>query len=307
MSEGRRLRKSPLLSPGDTVGIVAPASYLPKGEKGYLPRAVEKLTAMGFNAKYTHSLEHKKHLYLAGGDEERAHALLEMFLDPEIKAILCSRGGYGTQRIIRYLDAELISRHPKPVVGCSDITVLLIYLLQMSFLIPFHGPNVATHQFVEGDVGMERSLKRSLISNSPLGEIECSILRNGEAQGEIVGGCLSSLMTTLGTSYEIDLMDKILFVEDIREPPYKIDRMLTHLKEAGKLRSVRGVIFGQMPGCDPGGRLLHKMILDVLKDVDGPLLFGFPSGHGPLNLTIPLGVKVLVKEGLVIFKEGGVE
>jgi muramoyltetrapeptide carboxypeptidase len=307
MSKKSQLKKSPLLSVGDTVGIVAPASYLPKGEKKYLLQAMEKLTAMGFKVKYTSSLEHKKHLYLAGGDEERAHDLMETFLDPEIKAILCSRGGYGTQRIIRYLDSELISRNPKPVVGCSDITVLLIYLLQMSFVIPFHGPNVATRQFVEGDVGMERSLKRALISNSPLDEIECCTLRNGEAQGEIVGGCLSSLMTTIGTSYEINLMNKILFVEDVREPPYKIDRMLTHLKEAGKLRGVRGIIFGQMPGCDSGDRLLQKMILDVLKDVDGPLLFGFPSGHGSLNITIPLGVKVLVKEGMVTFKEGGVE
>jgi muramoyltetrapeptide carboxypeptidase len=281
MSKKSQLKKSPLLSVGDTVGIVAPASYLPKGEKKYLLQAMEKLTAMGFKVKYTSSLEHKKHLYLAGGDEERAHDLMETFLDPEIKAILCSRGGYGT--------------------------LLLIYLLQMSFVIPFHGPNVATRQFVEGDVGMERSLKRALISNSPLDEIECCTLRNGEAQGEIVGGCLSSLMTTIGTSYEINLMNKILFVEDVREPPYKIDRMLTHLKEAGKLRGVRGIIFGQMPGCDSGDRLLQKMILDVLKDVDGPLLFGFPSGHGSLNITIPLGVKVLVKEGMVTFKEGGVE
>ena len=114
-------------------------------------------------------------------------------------------------------------------------------------------------------------------------------------------------MTTLRTSCEVELRDKILFLEDVDEPPYKIDRMLTHLKAAGKLEDVRGLIFGQMPGCNPEDGLLQEVILDVLKDVEGPLLFGFPSGHGPLNLTIPLGVKVLVQDGSVIFQEGGGE
>ncbi|MBW2038983.1 MAG: LD-carboxypeptidase [Deltaproteobacteria bacterium] len=303
----RRLRKTPLLFPGDTVGIIAPASYLPKGDEGYLQRGVERLREMGFAIKYSPSLLKRRYLYLAGEDGERAQELMGMFLDPEVKAILCTRGGYGAQRIIPYLDPDLIRDHPKPFVGCSDITVLLIYLLQRCSLTPFHGPNVATRQFVEGDEAVRRSLKQALTSPDTLGEVRCSVLRRGEAQGEIIGGCFSSLVTTLGTPYEIDLRGKILFLEDVDEPPYKIDRMLTHLKSAGKLMGVKGIIFGQMPGCDSGDDLLQEMILDVFGDFEGPLLFGFPSGHGTLNLTIPLGVNVLVEEGVVTFQEGGVE
>lgn len=303
----RHVRKAPPLSPGDTIGIIAPASYLPRGDEEYLQRGAQRLREMGFAVKYSPCLMERRHLYLAGRDQERAEELMGMFLDPEVKAILCTRGGYGAQRIISYLDPNVIGDHLKPLVGSSDITVLLIYVLQRCSLIPFHGPNIATRQFVEGDEGMVQSLRRALTSPAPLDEVRCSLLRGGEAYGQIVGGCLSSLMTTLGTPHEVDMRGKILFVEDVDEPPYKIDRMLTHLKNAGKLSGAKGVIFGQMPGCEPEGGLLKEMILDVLRDVKGPLLFGFPSGHGPLNLTIPLGVSVLVQEGAVTFQEGGVE
>lgn len=296
----------PLLSPGDSVGIVAPASHIPRGDEGYLQRGAERLREMGFAVRYSPSLLERKHLYLAGNDQERAQKLMEMFLDPEVKAILCTRGGYGAQRIIPYLDPDVVRSHPKPLVGCSDITVLLIYLLQRCLVIPFHGPNVATRQFVEGDAEMVQSLRQALTDPAPIAEITCIVLREGEDQGEIIGGCLSSLVTTLGTPYEPDLQGKVLFVEDVDEPPYKLDRMLTHWKSAGKLRGVKGIIFGQMPGCDTDKGLLHEMIVDVLKEVEGPILFGFPSGHGPRNLTIPLGVLVRIQGGVVSFPgEGG--
>ena len=302
-----RPRKPPSLSAGDAVGIVAPASYIPKGGEQYLQLGVQKLKGVGFGVKYSPSLLQRKYLYLAGEDKERAKELMAMFLDPDVKAILCTRGGYGAQRIIPYLDPTIIRNHPKPLVGCSDITVLLIYLLQRCDLIPFHGPNVATRQFVEGDEEMGVSLKKALTSAAPLGEVRCSVLRGGKAQGEIVGGCLSSLVTTIGTPYEVDLRGKILFLEDVDESPYKIDRMLTHLKEAGKLWEVEGIVLGQMPGCDPGDGLLQEVIMDVLGNLGVPILFGFPSGHGPMNITVPLGVEVVVKEEAVIFQEGGVE
>ena len=296
----------PLLSPGDCVGIVAPASHIASGNEGYLERGAERLREIGFAVRYSPTLLEKKHLYLAGQDRERAQELMEMFLDPEIKAILCARGGYGAQRIIPYLDPDVIRSHPKPLVGCSDITVLLIYLLQRCFVVPFHGPNVATRQFVEGGGEMAHALKGALIAPAPLDKITCTVLREGEAhreiiEGEIIGGCLSCLVTTLGTPYEPDLRGKVLFVEDVDEPPYKIDRMLTHMKSAGKLQGVKGVVFGQMPGCVTEKGLLQEVIIDVLKEVEGPLLFGFPSGHGPRNLTIPLGVLVRIQEGVVSF------
>jgi muramoyltetrapeptide carboxypeptidase len=300
----------PLLSPGDCVGIVAPASHIPRGNEELLQRGVERLREMGFAVRYSPSLLERRHLYLAGHDQERAQELMEMFLDPEVKAILCTRGGYGAQRIIPYLDPDVVRSHPKPLVGCSDITVLLIYLLHRCLVIPFHGPNVATRQFVEGDAEMAHVLKGALTDPAPIAEITCTVLRGGGAQGkivegEIVGGCLSSLVTTLATPYEPDLQGKVLFVEDVDEPPYKIDRMLTHIKSAGKLGGVQGVVFGQMPGCDTENDLLYEVILDVLEDVEGPVLFGFPSGHGPRNLTIPLGQLVRIQGGVVSFPEEG--
>jgi len=291
----------PFLSPGDCIGIVAPASHIPKANEGYLEQGAERVREMGFAVHYSSSLLKRKHLYLAGTDEERARELMEMFLDPEVKAVLCSRGGYGTQRIIPYLDPDVIRSHPKPLVGCSDITVLLIYLLHSCFVVPFHGPNVATRQFVEGDAEMAHALKDALTAPFAGAEIACAVLREGEAHGEIIGGCLSCLVTTLATPYEPDLHGKVLFLEDVDESPYRIDRMLTHLKSAGKLQGVKGVVFGQMPGCDTEEGLLREVILDVLKDIEGPVLFGFPSGHGPRNLTFPLGLPVRIHEGVLSF------
>ena len=305
MKRHRQPTMPPLLSPGDSVAIVAPASHIPTANEKYLEQGADRLRGMGFEVTYAPSLLKRRHLYLAGEDQERAEELTAMFLNPQIKAILCARGGYGCQRIIPYLDPDLIRTHPKPLVGCSDITVLLIYLLQQCHLIPFHGPNVATHQFVEGDAEMTQALKKALTSPAPIAQISCSVLKEGDAEGEIIGGCLSSLVTTVGTSYEPDLAEKILFVEDVNEPPYKIDRMLTHLKGAGKLAGIKGVIFGQMPGCDTKNGLLREVIVDALKDVDGPILFNFPSGHGPRNLTIPLGVPIRINEGMVSFQVEG--
>jgi len=300
----------PLLSEGDTVGIVAPASHMARGNEEYLEQGLGLLRAMGFVIRCSPSLLKRKHLYLAGKDPERAEELMAMFLDPEVKAILCSRGGYGAQRLISYLDPEVIRSHPKPLVGCSDITVLLIYLLQRCCVIPFHGPNVATSQFIQGGEEMQLALKRALTSAEPIAEIACTVLRDGEAhgeiiEGEIIGGCLSSLVTTLGTTYEPDLQGKFLFVEDVNEPPYKIDRMLTHLKSAGKLAGVKGVVFGQMPGCDTENGLLSEVIVDALGAIEGPILFGFPTGHGPRNITIPLGVLIEVHDGVVTFGRNG--
>jgi muramoyltetrapeptide carboxypeptidase len=295
----------PPIAPGDCVGIAAPASHIPREYKDYLERGLARVRSMGFKVKYAPDLPSRKHLYLAGTDEERGEELMNLFLDPEVKAILCMRGGYGAQRVIPYLDSEVIRSHPKPLVGCSDITVLLIYLLQRCSIVPFHGPNIATRDFVQAGDDTVRDLARALTAAHPPAKIACRVLRAGEAHGEIVGGCLSSLVTTLGTAYEPDLEGKIFFMEDVNEPPYKIDRMLTHLKTAGKLAGVEGFIFGQMPGCDIENGLLTEVILDCLTEGSGPILFDFPSGHGPRNLTIPLGVPVAVRDGVVSFSEWG--
>lgn len=290
-----------LLSSGDCVGVVAPASHLPRADEGYLKQGIEIVKGMGFEVRYSPKLLARRHLYFAGRDEERGHELMSMFRDPDVKGILCARGGYGAQRVIPYLDPDTIRRHPKPLVGCSDITVLLIYLWRCCFTPIFHGPNIATRQFVQGGEEMHNALKNALIQGLAHDRIPCHPLRKGEAEGELIGGCLSSLVTTIGTDYEPELSGRILFLEDVNEPPYRIDRMLTHLGSAGLLDGVKGVIFGQMPGCDMDDGLLADAILDALSPFKGPILIGFPSGHGERNITIPLGHPVVISDGLVYF------
>jgi len=287
-----------LLAPGDCVGIAAPASHIPKANEGYLEMGAQRVREMGFTVRYSPSLLKRRHLYLAGTDAERARELMEMFLDPEVKAILCARGGYGAQRIIPLLDADRIRDHPKPLIGCSDITVLLIYLLHECHLISFHGPNVATRQFAEGHAEMAHALKDALTAPFAGAEIACAVLREGEACGEIIGGCLSCLLTTVGTFYEPDLRGKVLFLEDVDEPPYRIDRMLTHLKSAGTLQGVKGVVFGQMPGCDTDKGLLREVIVDVLQDIEGPVLSSdFPQGTGLETSLFPWGCRLGYTKG----------
>lgn len=301
------IKPHPLRS-GDSVAIAAPGGCLTEEGRAYLGRAVSTLQGLGFRVKATPD-PHRRNHYLAGEDRERADELMGLFSDPEVRAIFCARGGYGSQRIIPFLDPRVIRKNPKIFVGSSDITALLVYLLEQCHLLPFHGPNVATGQFLEGNAkrtqaALKETLDRGLPGETPL----CRPLKPGIRKGKIKGGCLSLLVTTLGTAYEIDLGGTILFVEDLNEPPYRIDRMLTHMRHAGKLDQVAGVVFGEMAGCqDRDGTDLESVILDLFRDQEIPVIFGFPSGHGETNLTIPLGVDVSLdgNQGRLIFNESG--
>jgi len=228
------------VKPGDSVAIATPGACLTQEGREYLERAVSTLEGLGFRVKTTPD-PHRKNHYLAGEDRERAEELMALFSDPDVRAIFCARGGYGSQRIIPLLDPRVIHRNPKIFVGSSDITTLLVYLLERCHLVPFHGPNVATRQFLEGDAKRtQASLKQTLDLGRP-GEIPfCRPLKTGIGKGKIKGGCLSLLATTIGTAYEMDLRGAILFVEDLNEPLYRIDRMLTHMRQAGKLEGIRG-------------------------------------------------------------------
>lgn len=232
--------------------------------------------------------------YLAGDDRSRAQALMRMFMDDEVKAVFCTRGGYGSTRLLPLLDLPLIRRHPKPLVGFSDITALLLVLLQKTPCPVFHGPMVSTL-----GKGISRAslsqLFRVLNSSGPSGELSyrrLSVIRRGKARGRLTGGCLSIVIASLGTPWEIVTDGAILFLEDRGEAPYRIDRMLVQLRQAGKLGSVRGIVFGQMPGCGGHGEL-KKAISSGLGDFKGPVALGFPSGHvtGRTFYTLPLGVE----------------
>lgn len=302
------LVKSYPLKPGDSVGIASPGACLTDEGKIYLERAVCKLEGLGFRVKAMPDPD-RRDSYFAGKDWERANELMALFHDPTIRAILCARGGYGSQRIIPFLDPRGIHKNAKVFVGSSDITVLLVYLLEQCGIVPFHGPNVATRQFLEGDAERtQMSLKETLTLGFPSDIPFCKPLKRGIRKGKIKGGCLSLLITTIGTPYEIDLRGAILFVEDFNEAPYRIDRMLTHMKQAGKLERIQGLVVGEMVGCQEEETLkLESVILDLFRDDEIPIILGFPSGHGQANLTIPLGVDVTLDgtHGRLIFNESG--
>lgn len=296
------------LKPGDCVAIAAPGASLTKEQMPNLERAISILEAWGFRVLVAPDAKRQRR-YCARQDRERAHELMALFSNPAIRAILCARGGYGSQRILPFLDPHLIRKNPKVFVGSSDITVILVYLMERCGMIAFHGPNVATAQFLEGDTARTRaSLRRLLGLAVPAEPPPCKTLRRGVGEGRIKGGCLSLLVTTIGTTYEIDLRDAILFFEDFNEPPYRVDRMLTHMKQAGKLDRIRGLIVGEMAGVQGEERReMEAVVLDIFRDQEIPILFGFPSGHGRKNLTIPLGVQVTLdgEKGRLIFHEAG--
>jgi muramoyltetrapeptide carboxypeptidase len=255
---------------------------------------------MGFRVALGRSL-YQSARYLAGRDQDRAADLAEMFANPEVKAVVAARGGYGTSRIIPLLDAKALARFPKIFVGSSDLTLLLHFLRSACRLVTFHGPMVSPNFGKYSSPTTNGEFIRILGATTPPGPIDVTgvkVLKGGSGEGVLTGGCLSLVCQTIGTPYEIQTEDAILFLEDINEPPYRIDRMLTYLKQVGKFDGVRAVVFGLMPDCHPSSQELYTLedvIRDVLADLPCPILYDFPSGHGGTNVTLPFGVRAAVE------------
>jgi len=280
-------KKPPPLLAGGTIGIVAPAGRV---DLLLLEKGVRHLEALGFKIALGSHLE-KACRYFAGTDQERAEDFQRMLQRPEVDAVLCARGGVGAARIIPFLDMSQILSRPKIVVGSSDITSLLLYLNESFGWITFHGPMVATQFGQEPPAMLEKNCFQVLSGEALEMSFEGLVsLRSGRAEGLLTGGCLTLICTTIGTAYEIKTEGKILFIEDINEAPFRIDRMLSYLKSIGKFEGVRGVIFGQMPQCR--AEMLPEVILDILGEFTFPILFGFPSGHGAATATLPIGAKL---------------
>jgi muramoyltetrapeptide carboxypeptidase len=289
--------KPPALRPGDLIGIVAPASNI---KPDLLEEGCRELERLGFRTTYSPGIT-TVFRYFSGTVERRAAEFLEMVRNPDVRAIFCARGGYGSGRIIPYLEPELLRANPKIINGSSDITMVLSFL-DRSGLVGFHGPMVAT-AIRQGEAGYFRSLLLDVLKGErvrfPLTNTE--VLRPGSAEGRLNGGCLSMVVATLGTSYEIDTAGSILIVEDQDTKPYQVDRMLTQLLQAGKFDGVQGVVFGEMLNCQQNanqGYTLKEVILDVLGETAFPILYGFPTGHtsGP-NAMVPFGVTARLKLG----------
>ena len=289
--------KPPVLQPGDIVGIVAPASNVNPDD---LEAGCATLRELGYKPFYFESIL-ERDLYFAGSAARRARELEEMFMRDEVRAIICARGGYGSNYLLDILDLNKIKGQPKIFVGYSDLTSLLTYFVDSAGLITFHGPMVAK-DFAYADGVDPGSWERALNGSSEWAldlDSDVKSLVEGSAEGTLYGGCLSILVASLGTPYEIRTAGTILFLEDIAAKPFQIDRMLMQLKLAGKLADVRGVIFGEMLDCRQNtntnrdqGYGLEEVVLRVVGDLGVPVAYGLRSGHvSRRNITLPFGVR----------------
>ena len=293
--------KPPALRKGDNIGIVAPSSYFPREE---FEAGCEALRQMGYNPVFSDSI-FDRDLYFAGSVERRARELEEMFVRPDVKAIVCARGGYGANYLLRALDLKKISAHPKIFVGYSDLTSLLTYLTDAAGMVTFHGPMVAKDFAKPG--GADPASWQSALGGENRWPLDFGAhsgvqsLVQGSAEGVLYGGCLSMLAASLGTPYEIRTEGTVLFIEDVATKPFQIDRMLMHLKLAGKLDAVRGIVFGEMLGCvqSPNqGYTLEEVVMRIVGDLEIPVAYGVRSGHvSKGNITLPIGVSALLNVG----------
>jgi muramoyltetrapeptide carboxypeptidase len=298
------LIKPPRLEFGDVVGIVAPAS--PPSDLKDLDDHVAALIKLGFQPKLAPNVRQRLG-FLAGTDQQRADDLMTMFADPEVKAIFCARGGYGAGRLLHLLDYDFIRRHPKILVGFSDITSLHCALLTRARMVSFHGPTLNTSLTSDDPpTFVLRSLWKTIMTPAAAGSIcddytqkTISILHGGVAHGRLVGGNLSVLVTTLGTPYQPPFKDNILFFEDVDEDPYSFDRMLTHLLNMGVLQQVAGVAVGlnrytktpEEKKLNEYEQTTPEVLAEHLKPLGIPVVTGLPFGHVHFNATLPVGVQ----------------
>jgi len=287
------------LRSGDKVAIVSPASPFVRAE---FDAGVEELRRLGLDPVWDDRVFAREPM-VAGPPGLRAQAFLDALRDPSITALIAARGGYGSVEILPFVDAAELARARKILCGFSDITSLLVYSVCHAGLVAFHGP-MLERRLARRDEGYDRaSFVKALFDPAPMGRLEpagLSVLREGAAQGMLVGGTLTQIAAGLGTPYGIRLdRPALLFIEDVGERPYRLRRMLTHLKLAGVLDHVAGVILGSMEDCDEppaagGGTALRACdaVAAFFSEFNGPILSGFPSGHGPSPVwTLPFGVQ----------------
>ncbi len=289
--------KPPVLCPGDTIGIIAPASNIQRED---LEAGCEALRRAGYRPFYFDSIL-EQDLYFAGSIERRVREVEEMFQRNDIRAIVCARGGYGANYLLNAIDIRKIKSHPKIFLGYSDVTCLLTHFADAGRFVAFHGPMVAKDWAHEDGVDL-RSWQEALGSSSPWDvplNAEVRGLVDGETEGILYGGCLSILVASLATAYEINTTGKILFLEDVAAKPFQIDRMLMQLKFAGHFDQVRGIVFGQMLDCvqrTNQGYTLEEVVARIVGDLGVPVAFGVRSGHvTSRNITLPFGVRAKLK------------
>jgi muramoyltetrapeptide carboxypeptidase len=279
------------LLPGDLVGVVAPAATV---EREFLQQGVQALCNLGYKVKVSDKALDRDGI-LAGNDRQRSFELMRFFLDPAIKAIFTARAGYGSGRLLPLLDFSAIAANPKIFLGFSDQTFVLNAIVQHSHMVSFHGPMVSIDLARGVSTRSLDHLRQLLAGNLNGAQYQArDVIHPGDAQGEVIGGCLSVLVAMLATPYVPDFSGKILFLEDVGEKAYRIDRMLVQLKQAGALRSVAGIVFGGVSAVDGSEQeqaLISEFIAEQTADLGCPVLSGVEVGHRTENFALPLGVR----------------
>jgi muramoyltetrapeptide carboxypeptidase len=309
--------KPPKLRSGDTIGLIAPASTPTPDEK--IEKGVHYLEQLGYRVTVGKHVS-DQHGYLAGTDKYRAADVNAMIRNDDVKAIFCIRGGYGTPRILPLVDYRSLKRHPKIIVGYSDITAMQLAVFRKTGLVTFSGPMTGTDMWNNFDSYTEEHFWRTLTSNKKIGVLKncdddpAQVLRTGKASGIILGGNLSLFTGTMGTPFMPALRNSILVLEDIDEEPHRIDRMLAQLYNSGALCSAAALVFGKFTDCVPDDvnepHLTTEQVQEeYVQKIKCPAIRNFQYGHIPRKLTIPLGLQAILdaKRGILNVLESGVK
>jgi len=292
-----------VLRKGDTIGVISPAS--PSFKRSDVLRGKETLEKWGYRVILSKNLNIRKG-FTAGTDRERAEDFNELFSRKDVDAVFVTQGGYGSARMLKHIDFDLVRNNPKIFIGFSDITTLHMAIHKFTGLVTFHGPGISRYNPEDLSEYTKKYLFKALTSSKPIGPITLAdenkwidTIYPGQSEGPLIGGNLTLLCATLGTPYEIDTTGKILFIEELETEPWVIDHMLTHLNNAGKLDQAAGIIVGECVGCTPRnhnpGYYVDQSIEDVLFDIIEPLripaIYGLPIGHSKDLATLPIGIK----------------
>lgn len=297
----------PRLAVGDTIGLVAPAS--PPDEPEKIDRVIDRITTQGFKVKAGKYL-HKRDGYLAGSDKERAEDFNTMFADPEVKGVFALRGGYGSCRILPLLDYAVIRANPKSFIGYSDNTALHQAILLKAGLVTFHGPNAMEAFLPENEAVCQRMLMEpldpagiTLFSDAEPNGRALKTRMSGQARGRLIGGNMTCLLRLIGTPYAPDFRDTLLFLEDIGEKAYRVDGMFAHLRLAGALSQIRGLILGHFSHPDMEEQKRIEACLErEAKRIGVPCVSSAPIGHFPEQIIMPHGAQAILDAAVKVLK-----
>ena len=276
------------LKPGSTIGICAPASCF---DRERFLNGINDLENMGFEIKIPDAIFERKR-YLAGDDEKRAWVVNSLFVDPDIDGIICARGGFGSMRILDLIDWQSIRAYPKPFMGYSDNTALLVNIAQKAGFPVFHGPDILC--LADADNALMSRVYQNLTGIlTPVNFRSGDVMNHGRASGILMGGNLTTISHLMGTRFQPDFTDAVVFFEDTGEPAYKIDRMLTQMKMAGMFDEIQAVVTGSFENC-PNDEYIDQILHEIFITYNVPVISGLSSGHGKINLPLLMGTEVSI-------------